>query len=49
MAEMQAAGFIKPVYHTMLWTISFVIVNITQFDKHGKPKLYIYLDPSNLN
>ena len=49
LAEMQAAGIIKPADHATPWINSFVIINKKQFEQHGKPHLHICLDPSYLN
>ena len=45
---MLTAGVIKSVHEATLWINSFILVEST--DKStGKPKLHIYLDPTNLN
>ena len=41
------AGILKPVQEATPWINSFVLVEST--DKQGKPKLWICLDPTNLN
>ena len=45
--KMFKAAVLKPVQEAMPWINSFVLIEGT--DKQGKPKLQIYLDPTNLN
>ena len=45
---MLAAGIIKPVHEETPWINSFVLVESTD-KSNGKPKLWICLDPTNLN
>ena len=45
---MLAAGVIKPVHEITPWINSFVLVESTD-KSNGKPKLWICLDPTNLN
>ena len=45
---MFTAGVIKSVHEASPWTNSFVLVE-SQDKNTGKPKLYICLDPTNLN
>ena len=45
--KMLKAGVLKPVQEATPWINSFVLVEVT--DQHGKPKLRICLDPTNLN
>ena len=44
---MLKAGVLKPVQEATPWINSFVLIEGT--DKQGKPKLWICLDPTNLN
>ena len=44
---MLKAGVLKPVQEATPWINSFVLIEGT--DKQGKPKLHIYLDPTNLD
>ena len=44
---MLKAGVLKLVQETTQWINSFVLIEDT--DKQGKPKLWICLDPTNLN
>ena len=45
---MLATGVIKPVHKATPWNNSFVLVD-SKGKSIGKPKLHIYLDPTNLN
>ena len=45
--KMLKAGVLKPVQESTLWINSFVLVKGTYVQ--GKPKLWICLDPTNLN
>ena len=45
--KMLKAGVLKPVQEATPWINSFVLIEGT--DKQGKPKLWICLDPTNLN
>ena len=45
--KMLKAGVLKPVQEATPWINSFVLVKGN--DQHGQPKLYICLNPTNLN
>ena len=49
LAEVKVPGILKPVDHATPWIYSFETANKKQLDKHGEPKLCIFLDLSYQN